>query len=79
MNDVQQRVEELRSRGWTDAAIADEIDYSRVSILRWRSGDQYPDHPSPILAALDGLLRRKRIPKQRRYAKGSRTRSVGST
>ena len=57
----------MRDKGWTDPAIGDEIGYGRVSVFRWRSGEQYPGHPQPILIALDALLRRKRIPKRRRY------------
>lgn len=37
----------------------------------WRSGERYPENAKGV-ALLDGLLRRKRVPKKRRYAKGSR-------
>ena len=70
MNDIQERMNALKEKGWSDAAIAEEIGYGRVTIFRWRSGEQYPDHPKPIVAALNQLLERKRIPKRRRYAPG---------
>ena len=72
MNDVQKRIAVLAERGWTDAAIGDELGYGRVTVFRWRAGEQYPDHSKSVVMALAALLARKRIPKKRRYAKGSR-------
>lgn len=69
MNDIQKRLEKLRVKKWTDAAIADEIGYGRVTVARWRSGQKYPSHANLVLMALDGLLKRKNVPKQRRYGK----------
>ena len=51
------------------AAIADEMGVHWFTAQRWKDGRQYPDTPKPVLAALDALLKRKRIPKRRRYAK----------
>ena len=67
MSDLQERLGRLRDAGWTDAAIADELGYGRLSVSRWRVGEQFPAHPKPVVLALDILLRRK-PPKQRRYA-----------
>ena len=79
MNDVQQRIEELRVKGWTLAAIADETGVTSRAVDHWRVGRRYPENSKLVLAALDALLKRKRIPKQRRYAPGSRRRtSTGS-
>ena len=70
VNDVQRKVAELRAKGWTQQAIADELEVKWLTIHRWESGQTYPPMPKPILLALDGLMARKRIPKRRRYAPG---------
>ena len=75
MNDVQQKLGELRNKGWTDASIGDSIGTTRVTVSRWRNGVHYPDHAELVMMGLDNLLKRKRIPKQRRYAPGSRRRT----
>ena len=67
MNDVQQQIAELREKGWTIAAIADELDTHRETVARWVSGQRYPEHSKAISALLDTLSKRKRIPKRRRY------------
>ncbi len=66
MSDVQKRLILLHDAGWTYAAVADELGYARLSIARWRTGEQATAHPKPVLIALDALLKR-RPPKQRRY------------
>jgi hypothetical protein len=73
MTDVQTIIADLKAKGWTLAAIADEVGVTWFTVKRWETGEQYPDTPKPVLMMLDSLLKRKRIPKQRRYAKGSRT------
>ena len=75
MNDVQAKLKELNGKGWTLAAIADEVGVSNTAVYRWQSGDRYPENAKAVGMALDTLMKRKRIPKQRRYAKGSRQRS----
>ena len=72
MNDVQQSVADLESRGWTLRAIADEVHTHWTTVARWKAGSQYPEHAALVISALYALLKRKRVPKQRRYAKGSR-------
>lgn len=69
MNDIQQRIQELQGKGWTLAAIADEVGVSWVTASRWRSAEQYPENAKAVLIALVSLLKRKRIPKKRRYSK----------
>ena len=75
MSDVQEKLSELRGKGWTVAAIADELGVRATTVHRWVSGDRYPDNSKPVLIVMDGLLQRNRIPKQRRYAPGSRKRT----
>ena len=77
MNDVQVRLEQLEDRGWTQAAIADEVGVSWQGLRYWRTGDRYPGNAKAVLVVLDALFKRKRVPKQRRYVKGSRQRNVG--
>ena len=66
MNDIQELLTELRARKWTDAAIADELGVHLVTVQTWRSGKFYPSNAKPVALALRDLLRRKRIPKQKR-------------
>lgn len=65
MSDIQERLGELHSKGWTDASISDEIGYGRVTVFRWRSGERYPAHSKSILMALDALMKRKPPPRRR--------------
>ncbi len=79
MNDVQQRLKDLQDRGWTVAAVADEIGLTVSAVEKWKAGDRYPGNSKLALMGLDGLLRRKRVPKQRRYGPESRKRNVGTS
>ena len=69
MSDVKSRLADLRGKGWTLAAIADEVGVTWRTMKRWETGETSPDTPKPILATLNALLARKRIPKKRRYPK----------
>ena len=71
MNEVQENIAELQRKGWTLAAIADEVGVTWFTAQRWKDGRQYPNTPKPVLAALDALLKRKRIPKKRRIPRGN--------
>jgi hypothetical protein len=66
MGMIQEQIEELLRRGWTIAAIGDELEYSRDSIERWRKGSN-PSSQKVVALGLEDLLRRKRIPKKKRY------------
>ena len=69
MNDVQARVALLQGKGWTLASIADELEVSHNTIEKWKAGDRQPANSKAILAMLDQLTKRRRIPKKRRYIK----------
>ena len=69
MNDVQEKIAELTSKGWTLAALADEMGVSWVTASRWRSGEQYPENGKAVVLAL-GTLSTRKPPKRRRYAPG---------
>ena len=79
MNDIQTGLVQLRSAGWTLAALADEVGVTRRTLDRWYLGELYPKAARSVLLMLKHLARRKRIPKQRRYAPGSRKRNVGAS
>ena len=65
MNDVQQKISDLRGKGWTIQAIADELEVHRESIRDWMNGRYYPAHSKPILMAMDTLMKRKPPPRRR--------------
>ena len=71
-SEIQSKIAQLVERGWTLAAIADELDITSDTVEHWRAGRRNPTNAKAVLTMLDKVLKKKRIPKQRRYAKGSR-------
>ena len=69
MNDIQEMIGELRSKGWTLAAIADEVAVSRNTVDRWYRGERYPTNAAGVRVMLRRLSARRRIPKRKRYSK----------
>ena len=67
MNDVQAKIAELQAKRWTLAAIADEIGVKPNAVEKWKAGTRYPRPDKPIIDALARVVKRKRIPKMRRY------------
>lgn len=78
MNEVQARIAQLLAKDWTKAAIADELKAHRNTVAMWEAGKRYPRPDKPVLDALDRLLQRNRIPKMKRYGKGSRRQGVSA-
>ena len=78
MKEVQQRIKALEEKEWTQAAIADELALTVNAIVKWKAGDRIPNNMKSILEHLDRVLQKSRVPKQRRYQKGSRTRSANT-
>ena len=72
MNDVQTKIAELQEKGWTLAALADELGVTVNAVEKWKAGDRQPSNAKAILMLLEQLLKRKRVPKKRRYTKNSR-------
>ncbi len=72
MNDVQITIDELQQKGWTLAAIADEVGVTVNAVEKWKAGDRYPQNVKGVLLLLGQLARRKRIPKLRRYPSTNR-------
>jgi len=74
MNDVQYRIAELQKKGWTLAALADELELTVNAVEKWKAGVHSPNKATLIL--LDQLLKRRRIPKKRRYIKNNSAATV---
>lgn len=69
MNDIQIKIAKLQEKGWTLAALADELGLTVNAIEKWKTGDRYPSNSKPVFKLLDQITKRKRIPKKRRYNK----------
>ncbi len=70
MNEVQTKIAELQERGWTLAALADELGVTVNAVEKWKAGDRQPNNIKAVITLLDQIAKRKRIPKQRRYGVG---------
>ena len=69
MNDVQDAVFRLVEKGWSLAALGDELGVNAETVMRWKAGSHYPVNSRPVILALERLMLRRRIPKRRRYKK----------
>jgi transcriptional regulator with XRE-family HTH domain len=67
MNKVQENIAQLQQKGWTLAAIADEIDVTVNAVEKWKAGDRNPRNSKPVVLLLESLLKRKHVPKRKRY------------
>ena len=78
LNEVQMLIAQLEAKRWTLAAIADskELGVHRNTVGGWKNGTKYPRPDTPIIDALNRLLKVNRIPKKRRYTPGNRRRQV---
>jgi len=75
-DEVQAKLVELQQKGWTLANIARELGQAIRTVESWNQGTRSPANLQPVLTSLDKLTKRKRIPKKKRYAKGSRKQGV---
>ena len=69
MNDVQEKLTDLVSKGWTMSAIADELGVTLNAVQKWKYGDRYPENSKAVLIVMGSLLQKKAPPK-RRYPEG---------
>ena len=69
MDEIKQVLSEFTNKGWTVAAIADELGVHRQTLFGWKAGKHRPANLKIALRALQRLTTRKRIPKRKRYAK----------
>ena len=67
MSEVQDVLADLKFKGWTLAAIADALEVHRETVANWDAGRHPPANPKLIEGALRELLRRRSVPKKRRY------------
>jgi hypothetical protein len=67
MTDIQELLTALRVKGWTIAAIADEVGANYHTVKKWQSGMHTPRNIGAVSRTLQQLLQRRQIPKQRRY------------
>jgi len=70
-DEVKTKLAELQQKGWTLASIAREIGQAIRTVESWNQGKRSPANLKSVLASLDGLLKRKRIPKKKQYLKFS--------
>ena len=61
MNDVQKRLAALKEKGWTLAAIADELEITVNAVVKWQAGDRTPSNHKSTLEHLDRLLQQRRV------------------
>jgi transcriptional regulator with XRE-family HTH domain len=71
-NEIQAKIAQLVDKGWTLAAIADELGVTSDTVELWRAGKRNPTNAKGVLLMLNRVSNKKRIPKKKRYAKGSR-------
>jgi DNA-binding transcriptional regulator YiaG len=69
MEEIRKMIEELLARGWTTAALSEELGVSRDTVYRWRSGRNPPENPKLVALGLIRLLHRRRVPKRKRYTR----------
>ncbi len=74
MNDVQIRIVELQEKGWTLAALAEELGVTPNAVEKWKAGDRHPANSKAMLAMLDQLTNSKRLPKRRRNTGSTKVR-----
>ena len=75
---IQIKLALLQEKGWTLAALADELGQTVNTLDKWKAGQRNPANEKAVFAMLDKIETIKRIPKQRRYVKGSRRKLVDS-
>jgi ribosome-binding protein aMBF1 (putative translation factor) len=71
-NPTQIKLAILHDKGWTLAALADELGLTVNALEKWKAGQRNPANEKAVIEMLENIEKRRRIPKQRRYARGSR-------
>ena len=56
MNDIQVKLALLQKRGWTLAAIADELAVSHNAVEKWKAGDRNPTNGKATLMFVESLI-----------------------
>lgn len=68
-NTIQNKLDELKIKGWTLASIARAIGQSSRAVESWNQGLRNPANLKPVLDSLDKLSEYRRIPKRKIYIK----------
>jgi transcriptional regulator with XRE-family HTH domain len=66
MNEIQTKLTELQEKGWTLAAIADELEVTVNAVEKWKAGARQPRNSKAVFLLLNQLMK-KRVPKKKRY------------
>ncbi len=74
-NEVQKRITQLEDKGWTLASIGRELDVTEDAVGKWKRDERHPRTEKLVLDALVQLMKKK-PPKKKLYAKGSRRQEV---
>lgn len=69
MNEIQEKLAELQAKGWTLAALGDQLGNHVNTLEKWKAGDRYPANARSVLVAMHRLASRRRVPKRKRYEK----------
>ena len=72
MNAVQEKLAALQAKGWTLAAIADEVGVTYNAVVKWKAANRTPSNEKLLIEHLNRLLQQRKVPPQRRYQKGTR-------
>lgn len=70
--EVQAKIAELQEKGWTLAALSDELGVTVNAVEKWKAGDRQPTNSKAVLSMLDRINMKKRVPKKRRYHRSSK-------
>jgi len=73
MNEIQTKLADLKSVGWTYASIADEVGVTSDAVEKWKAGIRKPHSEKLVLIRLTQLIK-VNPPKQRRYTNDGRRR-----
>ena len=65
MNEVQERISQLRENGWTLAALADELGFHAFTVRRWQDGVRSPNGLNLVVDSLRRLANDAPPPKRR--------------
>ena len=62
MNEIQGRLPALKEKGWTMAAISDELGVSNMTVFTWKNGTRNAENARSVLFKLDSLLAKEAHP-----------------
>ncbi len=65
VNEVQQALARLETRGWTLSAVSRDTGIPRATIQQWKTGRRSTTYPSMVVKELARLEAKKRVPKEK--------------